>query len=1157
MTHAEAIQNGICTINQHGNPSAAYTIGRQRSIFKDGKYSHANGQQRDVLTGEVSIAHITHSPDVPQFKRNKAGRESDQSGVVYELPGEYRQHDPIHLWQRTDGTLVVISGRHRLAKAIQAGASYIPATVFPENAQRDTLWARMHDFEQNVLDNQASVADTAVYVAGTNPLNRKLTEKETQEFTRPGSNSELGTYIGLHGSDDLLYCLTRGFISPDYAHRIAKLAPDDADVQQQAIGALVQDGKGIQEAENSANIYREIRDSQTGELMFESDQQEEAFNRFLAKYAANKIREIGRAQRPHKAAKSERTIREHEAAGIKFEDASANRATLQQLTAEQEKWRHPRLHPECMEEARKAFDETDEAKQTYMDFDLFSDTPSMSIKAGTPTYTVINDNVGLQQHLDDIATPVEINFSPDSEKNWIKEAKKYLAQLAGKIYILENTDGYSVKMPDSHIGKATAVKGIRKTHQFKAEVINKFEELFRRVVLLNVEAPSHKENESEARAKRVDASAAFYKFGWPVRINGTLKMFWFGADQFKNANEKELAFYEFGLQDINEKGDSAVRSMHPKAEVKQGTESPSSEETLGDYLANVKLNPNKDRILPEIIKNTTSKHGTSVPTTATESPDLFTDGVLEAQNAIVTKPDVSFSIKAMHASPHNFRKFSTDFMSSGEGTQAYGWGIYFMTLEAINNYYITYFNKRKRKALFFKDKEINNFDLNHIIAQMLSEVGSNEYSAADWELLSRDGKPYGKTVKYWTDIWKRDGSFEKIAKETHDKLADYTAKHTDGDSFYNLTVNKLTRHAKIAQALNKAISYREIGRPVNYRVELNADDSNLLMWDSIIDRNTATEEMRSMIDKMTKHFKEVAFIDLYDFISSNSGTLLTPSALESIAEDCNIDEELSMPASNLASILQTRHEKIKEQLREAYTELSTAYNKNVDDDIKYWKQRRKQLMREHKHYRDLLDFLNGSVHGESFYRYLSRELGSDKDASLWLAKQGYKGIKFLDGNSRSAGEGTYNYVIFSGDDIKITAVNETGIWSMEEGWEEYTDPTANFSIRAANPSTLDRFTADPLGERIVHTVRTEARRYARVLGDKTPQEQAVNAIASAESIINAVDKYLHRPDKPISRRHRNQLTKLRSIIEKYAQIIASGTPRSLAEPNRPPKTASC
>lgn len=54
----------------------------------------------------------------------------------------------------------------------------------------------------------------------------------------------------------------------------------------------------------------------------------------------------------------------------------------------------------------------------------------------------------------------------------------------------------------------------------------------------------------------------------------------------------------------------------------------------------------------------------------------------------------------------------------------------------------------------------------------------------------------------------------------------------------------------------------------------------------------------------------------------------------------------------------------------------------------------------------------------------------------------------------------------------------------------------------------------------------------------------MNAIASAESIIMAVDKYLHRPDKPVSRRHRDQRTKLCSIAEKYAQIIASGTPRS-------------
>lgn len=107
-----------------------------------------------------------------------------------------------------------------------------------------------------------------------------------------------------------------------------------------------------------------------------------------------------------------------------------------------------------------------------------------------------------------------------------------------------------------------------------------------------------------------------------------------------------------------------------------------------------------------------------------------------------------------------------------------------------------------------------------------------------------------------------------------------------------------------------------------------------------------------------------------------------------------------------------------------------------------------------------------------------------------------------------------------------------------------TQPDANFSIKPAAAATLDRFTVDPLGERIIHHIRTESRRYARLLGDKTPYQQAVNAVQSAASIISAVDKFLHTPGKPVPARYRRQLQKLRSIAEKYAQIISSGTPRS-------------
>lgn len=43
----------------------------------------------------------------------------------------------------------------------------------------------------------------------------------------------------------------------------------------------------------------------------------------------------------------------------------------------------------------------------------------------------------------------------------------------------------------------------------------------------------------------------------------------------------------------------------------------------------------------------------------------------------------------------------------------------------------------------------------------------------------------------------------------------------------------------------------------------------------------------------------------------------------------------------------------------------------------------------------------------------------DQGASMFLSALGIKGIKYLDGDSRNAGEGSYNYVIFTGDDVAI------------------------------------------------------------------------------------------------------------------------------------------
>jgi hypothetical protein len=60
-----------------------------------------------------------------------------------------------------------------------------------------------------------------------------------------------------------------------------------------------------------------------------------------------------------------------------------------------------------------------------------------------------------------------------------------------------------------------------------------------------------------------------------------------------------------------------------------------------------------------------------------------------------------------------------------------------------------------------------------------------------------------------------------------------------------------------------------------------------------------------------------------------------------------------------------------------------------------------------------------SMKGGEFYKEMSG--GYDEDASNTLHKAGVRGIKYLDGTSRSGERENYNYVIFSDEDISITA----------------------------------------------------------------------------------------------------------------------------------------
>lgn len=67
-----------------------------------------------------------------------------------------------------------------------------------------------------------------------------------------------------------------------------------------------------------------------------------------------------------------------------------------------------------------------------------------------------------------------------------------------------------------------------------------------------------------------------------------------------------------------------------------------------------------------------------------------------------------------------------------------------------------------------------------------------------------------------------------------------------------------------------------------------------------------------------------------------------------------------------------------------------------------------------------------SFSGETIYKYLVEQFGSQKEVSDFLQKEGIPGVKYFDEFSRAAGEGTRNIVVFPGEEknIKILKRNE-------------------------------------------------------------------------------------------------------------------------------------
>lgn len=105
-------------------------------------------------------------------------------------------------------------------------------------------------------------------------------------------------------------------------------------------------------------------------------------------------------------------------------------------------------------------------------------------------------------------------------------------------------------------------------------------------------------------------------------------------------------------------------------------------------------------------------------------------------------------VEVYHGSPHRFNRFTTEKMGTGEGVQAFGWGLYFTDLESIARGYADKLSKPNHSK--FRQKLLKDNPPSHVINDIIdfSEYYEYDYDKVLEALIKNENK---EGIKYLTE----------------------------------------------------------------------------------------------------------------------------------------------------------------------------------------------------------------------------------------------------------------------------------------------------------------------------------------------------------------------------------------------------------------------
>ena len=127
------------------------------------------------------------------------------------------------------------------------------------------------------------------------------------------------------------------------------------------------------------------------------------------------------------------------------------------------------------------------------------------------------------------------------------------------------------------------------------------------------------------------------------------------------------------------------------------------------------------------------------------------------------EPTVAKQVVAYHGSPYSFDRFTTEKIGTGEGAQAFGWGLYFTDLDSIAKEYANAAYSTKQEDLGFFELLADNLEDFEYYAKEFSYLGVNKRGEEALDKLKKD-----------TDFYKKEAQkFKKSEKSEDLKYVSY------------------------------------------------------------------------------------------------------------------------------------------------------------------------------------------------------------------------------------------------------------------------------------------------------------------------------------------------------------------------------------------------